>query len=279
MNFQKIYDYFFSNNYMTKMPTFGEVLASNIITLLLLLIILGLYIAGKVLLMKKIYGEKKMWQGAIPVFGLMKLYDAVELNKLFAISILIPVLGLIPYFIFCYKLPAALGEKQPAFPYLTIFFSPIIMLMLATDQKYEYQYVRGKNIPFQGAFALNNTQAPTEALAQPIVETPAQSIPEAPVQPIVESSVQPTVEAPTQPVSEVPTQSIPEVPVQPVAETPIQPASEIPTQPVPTQPVAENLPPSAPEVPVQSTQGSPIESQNPFVPENQVQSSDLNNLQ
>ena len=218
MNFQKIYDYFFSNNYMTKMPTFGEVLASNVITLLLLLIILGLYIAGKVLLMKKIYGEKKMWQGAIPVLGLMKLYDAVELNKLFAISILIPVLGLIPYFIFCYKLPAAFGEKQPAFPFLTIFFSPIIMLMLATDQKYEYQYVRGKNVPFQGAFALNNTQAPTGA--------------------------------------------------------PAQPASEIPTQPV-----AENLPPSAPETPVQFTQGAPIESQNPSISENQVQSSDLNNLQ
>ena len=242
MNFQKIYDYFFSNNYMTKMPTFGEVLASNLITLLLLLIILGLYIAGKVLLMKKIYGEKKMWQGIIPVLGLMKLYDAVELNKLFAISILIPVLGLIPYFIFCYKLPAAFGEKQPAFPYLTIFFSPIIMLMLATGQKYEYQYVRGKNIPFQGAFALNNAQAPTEAPAQPIVETPAQSIPEAPVQPIVESPVQPTVEAPT-------------------------------------QPVAENLPPSAPEASVQSTQGTPIESQNPSISENQVQSSGLNNLQ
>ena len=141
MNLQKIYDYFFSNNYMTKMPSFGEVLASNVITLLLLLIILGLYVAGKVLLLKKIYGEKKMWQGAIPVLGLMKLYDAVELNKLFAISILIPVIGLIPYFIFCYKLPAAFGEKQPVFPYLTIFFSPIIMLMLATDQKYEYQYV------------------------------------------------------------------------------------------------------------------------------------------
>ena len=218
MNFQKIYDYFFSNNYMTKMPSFGEVLASNVITLLLLLIILGLYVAGKVLLMKKIYGEKKMWQGAIPVLGLMNLYDAVELNKLFAISILIPVIGLIPYFIFCYKLPAAFGEKQPAFPYLTIFFSPIIMLMLATDQKYEYQYVRGKNIPFQGAFALNNTQAPTEA--------------------------------------------------------PAQPASEIPTQPV-----AENLPPSAPEASVQSTQGIPIESQNPSTSENQVQSSDLNNLQ
>ena len=242
MNFQKIYDYFFSNNYMTKMPSLGEVLASNIITLLLLLIVLGLYIVGKVLLMKKIYGEKKMWQGAIPVLGLMKLYDAVELNKLFAISILIPVLGLIPYFIFCYKLPAALGEKQPVFPYLTIFFSPIIMLMLATDQKYEYQYVRGKNIPFQGAFALNNTQAPTGA--------------------------------PAQPVSESPTQSIPEAPVQPVVETPIQPASEIPTQPV-----AENLPPSAPEAPVQSTQGTPIEPQNTSVSENQVQSSDLNNLQ
>ena len=242
MNFQKIYDYFFSNNYMTKMPTFGEVLASNLITLLLLLIILGLYIAGKVLLMKKIYGEKKMWQGIIPVLGLMKLYDAVELNKLFAISILIPVLGLIPYFIFCYKLPAAFGEKQPAFPYLTIFFSPIIMLTLATDQKYEYQYVRGKNVPFQGAFALNNTQASTEAPAQPIVETPAQSIPEAPVQPIVESPVQPTIEAPT-------------------------------------QPVAENLPPSTSEAQVQSTQGTPIESQNPSVSENQVQSSDLNNLQ
>ena len=242
MNFQKIYDYFFSNNYMTKMPTFGEVLASNIITLLLLLIILGLYIAGKVLLMRKIYGEKKMWQGAIPVLGLMKLYDAVELNKLFAISILIPVIGLIPYFIFCYKLPAAFGEKQPAFPYLTIFFSPIIMLMLATDQKYEYQYVRGKNVPFQGAFALNNTQAPTEVPAQPTAEAPAQSIPEAPIQPVV--------------------------------ETPIQPASEITTQPV-----AENLPPSAPEAPVQSTQGTPIEPQNPSVSENQVQSSDLNNLQ
>ena len=247
MNFQKIYDYFFSNNYMTKMPTFGEVLASNLITLLLLLIILGLYIAGKVLLMKKIYGEKKMWQGAIPVLGLMKLYDAVELNKLFAISILIPVLGLIPYFIFCYKLPAAFGEKQPAFPYLTIFFSPIIMLILATDQKYEYQYVRGKNVPFQGAFALNRAQTAPEA--------------------------------PAQPVSEVPTQSIPEAPVQSVVETPIQPASEAPTQQVPSQPVAENLPPSAPEAPVQSTQGTPIESQNPSISENQVQSSGLNNLQ
>ena len=226
MNLQKIYDYFFSNNYMTKMPSFGEVLASNIVTLLLLLIILGLYVAGQVLLMKKIYGAKKMWQGAIPVLGLMKLYDAVELNKLFAISILIPVLGLIPYFIFCYKLPAALGEKQPVFPYLTIFFSPIIMLMLATDQKYEYQYVRGKNVPFQGAFALNNAQAPTEA--------------------------------PAQPVSEVPTQSIPEASARSVAE---------------------NLPPSAPEASVQSTQGIPIESQNPSTSENQVQSSDLNNLQ
>ena len=226
MNFQKIYDYFFSNNYMTKMPTFGEVLASNVIILLLLLIILGLYIAGKVLLMKKIYGEKKMWQGAIPVLGLMELYDAVELNKLFAISILIPVLGLIPYFIFCYKLPAAFGEKQPAFPYLTIFFSPIIMLMLATDQKYEYQYVRGKNVPFQGAFALNNAQAPTGA--------------------------------PVQPASEVSVQSTPEVATQPIAEAPTQPVVEIQTQPV---------------------QGTVIESQSPSTSENQVQSSDLNNLQ
>ena len=226
MNFQKIYDYFFSNNYMTKMPSFGEVLASNVITLLLLLIILGLYVAGKVLLLKKIYGEKKMWQGAIPVLGLMKLYDAVELNKLFAISILIPVLGLIPYFIFCYKLPAAFGEKQPAFPFLTIFFSPIIMLMLATDQKYEYQYVRGKNVPFQGAFALNNAQAPTEA--------------------------------PVQPASEVSVQSTPEVATQPIAEAPTQPVVEIQTQPV---------------------QGTVIESQSPSTSENQVQSSDLNNLQ
>ena len=240
------------------MPTFGEVLASNVITLLLLLIILGLYIAGKVLLMKKIYGEKKMWQGAIPVLGLMKLYDAVELNKLFAISILIPVIGLIPYFIFCYKLPDAFGKKQPAFPYLTIFFSPIIMLMLATDQKYEYQYVRGKNVPFQGAFALNNTQASTEVSAQPVVETPVQSAPEPPVQPI----------------DEAPVQSIPEVSVQPIVENPVQPTVE-----APTQPVAENLPPSVSETPVQSTQGTPIESQNPSISENQVQSSDLNNLQ
>ena len=226
MNFQKIYDYFFSNNYMTKIPTFGEVLASNIITLLILLIILGLYIAGKVLLMKKIYGEKKMWQGAIPVLGLMKLYDAVELNKLFAISILIPVLGLIPYFIFCYKLPAAFGEKQPAFPFLTIFFSPIIMLMLATDQKYEYQYVRGKNIPFQGAFALNNART------------------------IAETAPQPTPEVVNQPT--------PEVDTQPITEAPTQPVVEIQTQPV---------------------QGTVIESQSPSTSENQVQSSDLNNLQ
>lgn len=274
MNFQKIYDYFFSNNYMTKMPTFGEVLASNIITLLLLLIILGLYIAGKVLLMKKIYGEKKMWQGAIPVLGLMKLYDAVELNKLFAISILIPVLGLIPYFIFCYKLPAALGEKQPAFPYLTIFFSPIIMLMLATDQKYEYQYVRGKNVPFQGAFALNRAQMAPEAPAQPASEVPTQSIPEAPVQSVVEMSVQSTPESPAQATNEVPVHSIPEAPAQPIVESPVQPTVE-----APTQPVAEILRPSAPEDPVQSTQGTPIESQNPTVSENQVQSSDLNNLQ
>ena len=250
MNLQKIYDYFFSNNYMTKMPSFGEVLASNVITLLLLLIILGLYIAGKILLMKKIYGEKKMWQGAIPVLGLMELYDAVELNKLFAISILIPVLGLIPYFIFCYKLPAALGEKQPVFPYLTIFFSPIIMLMLATDQKYEYQYVRGKNIPFQGAFALNNAQAAAETAPQATTEV----------------ATQPTAEAPAQPVSEVPAQSTTEAVTQPIAEAPVQNTSEIPVQPVV-------------ETPIQPAQGAVIESQNSSISENQVQSSDLNNLQ
>ena len=250
MNFQKIYDYFFSNNYMTKMPTFGEVLASNIITLFLLLIILGLYIAGRVLLMKKIYGEKKMWQGAIPVLGLMKLYDAVELNKLFAISILIPVLGLIPYFIFCYKLPTAFGEKQPVFPYLTIFFSPIIMLMLATDQKYEYQYVRGKNIPFQGAFALNNAQAAAETAPQATTEV----------------ATQPTAEAPAQPVSEVPAQSTTEAVTQPIAEAPVQNTSEIPVQPVV-------------ETPIQPAQGAVIESQNSSISENQVQSSGLNNLQ
>ena len=226
MNLQKIYDYFFSNNYVTKMPTFSEVLASNIITLLLLLIALGLYITGKVLLMKKIYGEKKMWQGAIPVLGLMELYDAVELNKLFAISILIPVIGLIPYFIFCYKLPAAFGEKQPAFPFLTIFFSPIIMLMLATDQKYEYQYVRGKNVPFQGAFALNNVQT--------------------------------TAETTLQSTTEVVNQPTPEVDTQPITEAPTQPVVEIQTQPV---------------------QGTVIESQSPSTSENQVQTSDLNNLQ
>lgn len=207
-----------------------------------------------------------MWQGAIPVLGLMELYDAVELNKLFAISILIPVLGLIPYFIFCYKLPTAFGEKQPAFPYLTIFFSPIIMLMLATDQKYEYQYVRGKNIPFQGAFALNNTQAPTGAPAQPTTEVPAQ----------------PTTEAPVQPTTEAPVQSVVENPVQPTVEAPAQPVSEVSSQSIPEAPaqsVAENLPPSTSEALVQSTQGTPIEPQNPSVSENQVQSSDLNNLQ
>ena len=240
------------------MPTFGEVLASNIITLLLLLIILGLYIAGKVLLMKKIYGEKKMWQGAIPVFGLMKLYDAVELNKLFAISILIPVLGLIPYFIFCYKLPAALGEKQPAFPYLTIFFSPIIMLMLATDQKYEYQYVRGKNVPFQGAFALNRAQMAPEAPAQPASEVSAQSTPEAATQPITETPVQTAPEMPAQPVVETPAQSTPEPLVQSTPEALVQSAVETPTQPA---------------------QETVNESQNPSILENQVQSSDLNNLQ
>ena len=258
MNLQKIYDYFFSNNYMTKMPSLGEVLASNIITLLLLLIVLGLYIAGKVLLMKKIYGEKKMWQGAIPVLGLMELYDAVGLNKLFAISILIPVLGLIPYFIFCYKLPAAFGEKQPAFPYLTIFFSPIIMLMLATDQKYEYQYVRGKNVPFQGAFALNNAQAAAETAPQATTEVATQPTAEAPAQPVSEVPAQSTTEAVTQPIAEAPVQNTSEIPVQPVVETPIQPAPETPTQPA---------------------QGISTESQNPSVSENQVQSSDLNNLQ
>ena len=242
MNLQKIYDYFFSNDYMTKMPTFGEVLASNIITLLLLLIILGLYIAGKVLLMKKIYSEKKMWQGAIPVFGLMKLYDAVELNKLFAISILIPVIGLIPYFIFCYKLPAAFGEKQPAFPYLTIFFSPIIMLMLATDQKYEYQYVRGKNVPFQGALALNNAQTTTETAPQATTEVVTQLTAETVPQATAESVIQSTPDAATQPITEAPT----------------QPVVEIQTQPV---------------------QGTVIESQSPSTSENQVQTSDLNNLQ
>jgi hypothetical protein len=132
-------------------PQLDKVVSSNIVLIVILSIIIIAVTVGKYAIAMKMLGKKKAWKSLIPFYGLMTLFKLVDLNPYFAIAVAIPGLGLIPYAIFCFYIPKAFGQKIDM-QLLCVFFPYVILNMLGFDKKYEFQYVKGKNVAFKNEF-------------------------------------------------------------------------------------------------------------------------------
>ena len=151
MNFDLIFKFFTSSEYDTSRPTLGAVIGSNAALVAFITIIILAVEVGKYALGIKIYGKDKAYKAIIPVYGLMQLFKSVDLNPYLAIVSYIPVVGIIPFSIFSFYVPKAFGQKID-YQVLSIFAPYAIFNMLGFDPKYEFQYVKGKNVAFKDEF-------------------------------------------------------------------------------------------------------------------------------
>ena len=151
MNFQLIVNYFTMSEYDPTRPTLEKVLVGNIVLIILFTLIVIAVEVGKYAMGQKIYGKKKAIKTLIPVYGLMMLFRSVDLNPWFAIAAYVPIVGIIPFALFSFYVPKAFGLTIE-YRLLAIFFPYVIFNMLGFDLKYEFQYVKGKNVAFKNEF-------------------------------------------------------------------------------------------------------------------------------
>lgn len=132
-------------------PALSQVLSSNVVLIIILSLLLIALTVGKYAIAMKMLGKKKAWQSLIPIYGLMLLFRLVDLNPYLAIAIIVPGVGLIPYGIFCFFIPKAFGQKIDK-QILAVFFPYVMFNIIGFDEKYEFQYVKGKNVAFKNEF-------------------------------------------------------------------------------------------------------------------------------
>ncbi len=151
MDFQLIENYFTMSEYEPTRPTLDKVLVGNVVLIILFVLIVIAVEVGKYAMGVKMYGKKKAIKTIIPVYGLMLLFRSVDLNPWLAIAAYIPLIGVIPFSIFSFYVPKAFGQKID-YQILTIFFPYVMFNMYGFDKKYEFQYVKGKNVAFKNEF-------------------------------------------------------------------------------------------------------------------------------
>lgn len=151
MDFQLIVNFFTMSEYDPTRPTLEKVLVGNIVLIILFALIVIAVEVGKYAMGTKIYGKKKAPKVFIPVYGLMLLFRSVSLNPWLAIAAYVPIIGIIPFSIFSFAVPKAFGQKID-YQILAIFFPYVVFNMLGFDAKYEFQYVKGKNVAFKDEF-------------------------------------------------------------------------------------------------------------------------------
>ena len=132
-------------------PTLDKVINNNLIFIIFLVLIVIAIFVGRYALGMKMFGKDKAWKAIIPFYGLMSLFRAVDLNPYLAIAVAVPILGLIPFGIFCFLIPKAFAQKIDM-QLLTVFFPYVTFNMLGFDKKYDYQYIKGKNVAFKNEF-------------------------------------------------------------------------------------------------------------------------------
>ena len=151
MNLDIIFQFVTGGNYGANKPTFDKVISENAILLVFFTLIIIAIVVGKYAVGEKIFGKKKGWKAIIPFYGFFKLFKAVDLNPCLSIVIALPIIGLVPFAIFSYALPKSFGMKTEIC-ILSIFMPFVVYNMLGFDKKYEFQYVKGKNIAFKNEF-------------------------------------------------------------------------------------------------------------------------------
>lgn len=151
MNLNLIISFIFGGEYAGKKPTFSDMVGQNLPLFIFLGITFVAIEVGKYAIGEKIFGKNKGWKAIIPFYGFFQLFKSVDLNPYLSIAIYVPILGLIPLGIFSFFLPKAFGAKTE-FQILAIFFPYVIYNMLGFDEKYEFQYVKGKNVAFKNEF-------------------------------------------------------------------------------------------------------------------------------
>ena len=165
MNFQLIVDFVSGIiQHKPNVPDFGVVVSENMSLLAFLLILLVLIIIGKYALGKKMLGKDKAILAIVPVYGLMKLFHAINLPSWLAIICYIPVVGIIPFAIFSFLVPKSFGLNI-GYQLLSILFPFVFFNILGFDSKYEFQYIKGKNVAFKDEF---KTVMPEDIEANPL---------------------------------------------------------------------------------------------------------------
>lgn len=152
MDFEIIFKFITGGlNHDPTTPPLNKVLSSNVALIVVLSIMIIAVLVGLYGLGIKIFGKKKAWKAIIPVYGMMELFKAISLNQWLAIPCYIPLIGIIPFGIFCFFLPKAFDQKID-FQILTIFFPYVMFNMIGFDPKYDFQYIKGKNVAFKNEF-------------------------------------------------------------------------------------------------------------------------------
>ena len=179
MDLDLVFQYFSGGDYGTNKPTLETVLTGNIVIIAVFLIVIIAIVIGKYGIGEKIFGKGKGWKAIIPFYGFFLLFRAVDLNPFLSIGIVIPVVGLIPLGIFSFYLPKAFGQKRDL-QLLSIFFPFVVYNMIGFDKKYEFQYVKGKNIAFSNEF---RTVMPEDLSSDAL--TPSESVNGAAISPLL----------------------------------------------------------------------------------------------
>ncbi|MBP5675372.1 hypothetical protein J6W91_03530 [Candidatus Saccharibacteria bacterium] len=152
MDFEIIFKFITGGlNHDPTTPPLNKVLSSNVALIVVLSIMIIAVLVGLYGLGIKIFGKKKAWKAIIPVYGMMELFKAISLNQWLAIPCYVPLIGIIPFGIFCFFLPKAFDQKID-FQILTIFFPYVMFNMIGFDPKYDFQYIKGKNVAFKNEF-------------------------------------------------------------------------------------------------------------------------------
>ena len=151
MNLELVTRFLFSDRYATDRPTFEKVISANTQLIVVLVFMLGIFFIGRYLIGEKIFGKGKGWKAIIPFYGAYELSRTVSLNPALAITLFIPVVGIIPFSIFNFILPKAFA-KDFKMQLFCLFFPLIAYIVIGVDKNFEYQYQKGKNIAFKNDF-------------------------------------------------------------------------------------------------------------------------------
>lgn len=77
------------------------------------------------------------WKAIIPFYDIYTMFDIVYGNGWKALLLLVPILNVVLLILFPFRLCQAYG-KGIGFGFLTLFFSPIMMLYMAFDKNTSY---------------------------------------------------------------------------------------------------------------------------------------------